>query len=491
MSPRPVLSLVHAWLLLDFFESSRRGGRPGSALTTTIFTQSFLGLVLAALLFPDTPATAYLAANLTLSTLLVGLGAFGDPGRGSRLHADRQLLTTAPLSKLARILAAALHGGFHVALVTIGVALPGAILAYWTCGHRPAAVPAYLAVATLLAGSISAAANLALAVSTRFLGDLRAQALVGLLKAVLLGGGFVGFALCLSRLRGTAGDLPVARWLVTSWPPYWGARWIAGSGGAADLARLLALPAALLLLHALAAGAPRRARVLAARPGPLTRLATRLAAPGRLRALTELTGTMLTRSPAFRGRLLPLLGMPVAMALLPHADDGSGFLWLAVILQLPAIYVPFLVAFLPYSDQSRVAWIFAAAPGTTAEVGAKAALLAVAVCILSPLMLAAGVFVLIQGAAPFVAASLALFAWSTAVATTAVQARSLSGPPFSADQADESVSLDFGGLVVLAFALTGLGAGYALIADRPAGLAAGLAVATASVWLLRRAARDA
>ena len=50
MIRRAVTALVHAWLVLDFFGDSRRTGHGGSTLTTAACTNSFLGLVLAALL---------------------------------------------------------------------------------------------------------------------------------------------------------------------------------------------------------------------------------------------------------------------------------------------------------------------------------------------------------------------------------------------------------------------------------------------------------
>src|SRR5690606_33079813 len=44
-------ALVRAWLWIDFFGGTRRSGEPGSTLTSPSFTQSFVGLVVAALTF--------------------------------------------------------------------------------------------------------------------------------------------------------------------------------------------------------------------------------------------------------------------------------------------------------------------------------------------------------------------------------------------------------------------------------------------------------
>jgi hypothetical protein len=48
-APRKLAALVETWLILDFFGDARRTGEPSSSLTSTIFTQSFLALVFAAL----------------------------------------------------------------------------------------------------------------------------------------------------------------------------------------------------------------------------------------------------------------------------------------------------------------------------------------------------------------------------------------------------------------------------------------------------------
>ena len=129
------LALVRVWLLLDFFGESRRRNQPGSTLTSTIFTQSFIALVIAAVLFDERARTvSYAAANLSLSTILVGMGLLADPQRSGRRLADRMLIATAPLGRATLPMARAMHGAFHITLVTTGMAIPPAILLYWHCG---------------------------------------------------------------------------------------------------------------------------------------------------------------------------------------------------------------------------------------------------------------------------------------------------------------------------------------------------------------------
>ena len=252
-----ILALVHAWLVLDFFGDSRKSGQPGSSLTTTIFTQAFIGLVFAIFVISEPPYkndVAYLAANLSLSTLMVGIGLLGDPQRFKRAFADEVLARTAPLSASALTLARALHGGFHLCLVTVGMALPPAVLAYWVCGQAPWVPLAYLVVACLAAGIMAGC----LAVFTRavhlLFGPSRAQLVVGTLKALLLGGGFLAMVVCLRHLEGTAADIPLGPVSALAWPPYWAARFVGNPGGSWWF--LAALLAACVLLYLLSSMPP-------------------------------------------------------------------------------------------------------------------------------------------------------------------------------------------------------------------------------------------
>ena len=124
-----VAALIRAWLLLDFFGDARRSGEDtGSSLTTTIMWQSLLAFLFAMLLYPEVPPVPFAAANLCLSTLLIGVGALGDEQRPTRLAADATLLAGAPVSSAAVVLARSGHAAFHLALVTTGMAISPAIL---------------------------------------------------------------------------------------------------------------------------------------------------------------------------------------------------------------------------------------------------------------------------------------------------------------------------------------------------------------------------
>ena len=314
-----VVALVHTWLVLDFFGASRRTSQPGSTLTTTIFGQSFLALLLAALLYPTYPTVPFAAANLSLSTLMVAMGYLGETSRARRHRADRNLVGTSPLRPRDLILARCLHGGFFLCLTTLGMAIPPAILLYWVAGQELWVVPAYLVLAcvvsSIAAGFVAVVSHLA----DLFLGPARAPLLAGTLRAAMLGGGFVGFALCLPHLDETLADLPMGD-LARFWPPYWAAQ-VLGSGSLWHLALLPASATALFWIAWFTEPMETRARGRIASGGALAWLDRKLTGGGTLGGLTEFTSTMLYRSPGFRLRTLPLFGLPLAMVALAFGGE--------------------------------------------------------------------------------------------------------------------------------------------------------------------------
>src|SRR5690606_28767870 len=112
-----------------------------------------------------------------------------------------------------------------------------------------------------------------------------------------------------------------------------------------------------------------RAAGRVATPRVFTALEAHLAAGRRpLHAVVGFTSAMLYRSPGFRSRVLPLFGMPAGMWLLAFLDrdPSAAQRLLAIALQLPAIYLPFLVAFLGSGDEPRARWLFDTSPGLEA-----------------------------------------------------------------------------------------------------------------------------
>ncbi len=497
-----ILALVHAWLVLDFFGDSRKSGQPGSSLTTTIFTQAFIGLVFAILVVSEPPYendVAYLAANLSLSTLMVGIGLLGDPQRYKRTLADEIVARTAPLPATALTLARALHGGFHLCLVTVGMALPPAVIAYWVCGQELWVTPAYLAVACLSAGIMAGC----LAVFTRavhlLFGPARAQLAVGTLKALLLGGGFLLMVVCLRHLEGTAADVPLGPASAWAWPPYWGARFVGDPRSWWFLAYLLT---ACVLLYAVSStmqtAALRRRANRPPRHRWLETLDQAIARRGALLGATAFISTMIYRSPGFRARVLPLFGLPFAMVLLSFTAAGepqARRLLLGVALQFPAIFMPFLVAFMPRSDHERAGWMFQQSPHVTPALFRAASLIALTTHVILPVHVTALIAVLTFGehtpAAAGLGLALSLFSTSIAVLVTRTSVQNLEHMPFTVDEDSDQGGSDMGGVLTGALVLPLLGGGFAFLADGVLGLLIAVFVGAAAFLCISSARRHA
>ncbi|MBL8754324.1 MAG: hypothetical protein JNK15_13565 [Planctomycetes bacterium] len=451
------LALVRTWLVLDFFGDARRTGKGhGSSLTTTIFAQSFFGLVFAALLYPDTPPVPFAAANLCLSTLLVAIGALGDESRPERRAADDHLLHTAPVSRGAIAWARASHAAFAVMLVTIGMALAPAILLAQLTGDG-LQVPAYIGGACVCSGLATGTLGVVARAASRWLGPARTALLTGTVKAVLLGSGLVAFATLLPLLRGTVDSLPFGGSLVSALPPYAIARWLAAPATEwPRLAELLGAGVGLLLLAVAVAGQPSPHGQRVRGRNPAAWLLRRLSAPGRHRGLAEFVAASMWRSAAFRARVLPLLGIPAAMLLLQlrnrGGSDRDGFTLACVLLQLPAIYLPFVIAFLPRGDQPGTAWIFGLAPGLSRELLHDATWRALVTHVLLPVHLLVAGFVAASGASGVALLPAAVFAAGVAVLAARRQVRTLTTMPFTqANEPDGTLDLGtlFGGAAVL------------------------------------------
>lgn len=495
-----VLTLVQSWLIIDFFADNRRHGDPSSSLTSTIFTQAFIGLVFAVVFLPeesDVTAVAYLAANLSLSMLIVGIGMLGDPLRHKRRMADELLVQTAPLPAGSLTLARTLHGGFYVVLVTTGMAIPPAILSYWVCGHRFVSVPTYLLIACALSGLIAGALAVIRHAAQLTLGEARAQLVAGTLNAGLLGGGFAAVLICLPHLDATAEALPGGRTLAQAWPGYWGAK-IVHHPFASGWAWLALLGAgALVYLMATALVRMRRNR-RARRPirgGMLAKFDVALARGGPLLGATRFISTMIYRSPGFRARVLPLFGIPAAMVLLSLWDldnRGARQLFLGMVLQFPAIFLPFLVAFLTRSDHENAGWIFATSPHRELTLYRRASLIAISTHVLLPIHAVAGIALVASNAMSLPAIgfglALALFSWSLGVLACRTALIRLDAIPFSRDDdGEDGGAVGMGELMFAAIVLAGLGGGFALFADRPIGWVTGLVLAGITWWSLFQA----
>lgn len=482
-------ALIHAWLVLDFFGDARRSGGGSSTLTTTIFTQAFLAVAFAALLYPETPRVPFVAANLCLSSLLIAVGLLGNEDQLNRRRADESLLASAPVGRSVLVFARAGYAAFYVTLLTIGMAVPPAVLLAFSTGDVTQAI-GYVVGACACSGLAAGVLGVFQRGLLRTLGHARAALVAASTKAMLLGGGLALFGIGMQQLDKTADALPFGRLGAELLPPYHAARLLADP--AAETWRLAAMAAAatMLFLVALAFGderSPRRPRV--ARFDPLRSLLRRLAGRGPTLGIAEFVAVSMWRSPGFRARVLPLLGLPAGMVFLALQDDGQKreYVFACFLLQLPAIYLPFVIAFLPRADQGDAGWVFEQSPLLTLRLVQDATWRAIVTHVLLPVHTLA--FALLFAARPNAdTAAICVFSVAIAVLAARLMVRMLTHVPFSRSR-DADGATDLGTLFGSALVLGGLGTTFG--AALPASgrwVAAIAAAATAVTVLLRRPA---
>jgi hypothetical protein len=487
-----IRALLHAWLVLDFFGDARRdGGGHTSSLTTTIFSQSFLAFVVAALLYPETAPVPFAAANLSLSTLLVAIAALGDAERPHRRLADGALLATAPVRPLTVVLARSGHASFHTGLVTIGMALPPAILLAFL-RSEPWQLPAYVLLAVACSGLATGALAVLRGLVAAGLGPNRAALAMGTVRAALLGAGFVLFVLGLQRLGKDVDAMPLGRVGAELLPTYQAARWLADP--ASEPHRLLLLVGAALALLLLAVAMHRLApaeRARVPRLDLLRGLLRRLAGRGPRLAIAEFTATSMWRSPGFRARALPLFGLPAGMAFLCLGGDGRApFALTCLLLQLPAIYLPFLVAFLTRADQPQTGWVFEHGPPVPLATSQDAVWRALVTHVLLPVHAVAAVLVVVVSAERLQVGAASVFAASLSVLAARAAVLALDRVPFTEDHEQER-GLELGGLMAMAIGLGAAAVGFSWLAPAARWPVAALSLAAAIGGLVRRPGQPA
>ena len=475
-STHPIRALVGTWLLLDFFGDARRSGGDASTLTTSIFSQSFLSLGISALLFPEIPPVPFAAATMCVSTLLVAIGSFDTEEPKNRRAADRLLQATSPLGRLPFVLAHALHASFSTMLVTIGMALPPAILL--ACHeHNAWLVPGYVALACACAALAIGALAVALRAARAALGSHRAALVAGSGKAALLAFGVALFALSLSSLSSNVDALPFPRAIAELLPPYHAAKVLHDPIGEGWRTLPWLGAAIVLLLISTALRDEENDRTQRrGRGGAIARLERRLAGAPEDAAVTGFCSTMLWRSPGIRARVLPLLGVPAAFAFLAlrGSDERSARMFVAMALQFPAIYLPFVIAMMRQSDVQGSRWIFDSAPAIGAARVQRAAWISLVLRVLLPVhaMLAA----MLLATTDRLLDTALLCVWSLCIGACAarVMARAIDDVPFSRD--DANTNLDFGNLMAAALVLAGAGAFVASNGTTTLAVAASVAV---------------
>ncbi len=485
----PIRALVGAWLVLDFFGDARKTGGNSSTLTTTVFSQSFLSLGVAALLYPEIPPVPFTAATLSVVTLLVATGCFDTEQPANRRAADRVLQATSPLGRLPFALARTMHAAFSLLLVTVGMALSPAILLACHEGD-PWKVPAYIALACACTALAASSLSVVLRIARRIMGTHGAALVAGTGKAAVLAFGVALFALSLSALSKDASALPMGRIGAEMLPPYHAAKILHDPVGESWRAMPWLCVGALLLLLSVLVSEPENDRSRRVPPrGAMARLDRRLAGAPEDAAITAFCATMLWRSPSVRARVLPLLGVPAAIAFLAlrSGDAQSASLFIAMALQFPAIYMPFVIAMARQSDVPDGRWIFDSAPRISLLRTQRAAAIALITRVLLPVHAVLFALLLATTDRPMWIALLCCYSFCVGGAVTRLMTRELDDVPFSRD--DPQTALDLGNLTVWALALAGAAALVAS-AELPLLATATVAAVAAIVYALRPS-RDA
>jgi hypothetical protein len=184
--------------------------------------------------------------------------------------------------------------------------------------------------------------------------------------------------------------------------------------------------------------------------------------------------------------VLPLLGVPVGtVALLVGEPRDDAFVLLCLLLQLPAIYLPFLIAFLPRADQPGTGWLFAQAPKLSLATIQDATWRALVTHVLLPVHALALLMLLALTAHRLDALPASLFAASIAVLAARSMVSVLRQVPFSANSEGDA-SADLGAAFAAALVLGGLGTGFAMALPPMARWAVALGTAAFAVARLRQ-----
>ena len=164
-------------------------------------------------------------------------------------------------------------------------------------------------------------------------------------------------------------------------------------------------------------------------------------------------------------------------------------------LQFPAIFLPFLVAFMPRSDHEGAGWVFEQSPHVTPALFRAASLIALTTHVIVPVHATALVAVIAFGeltlAAVGFAAALSVFSTGIAILVAQVSVQRLEHMPFTVDEDSNEADGEMGSLLTGAIVLALLGLGFAWIGHSVFALLIAVGVAAFAVHSIHRARRHA
>lgn len=421
--------------------------------------QAVIASAICGLVRDDTTPFAYALVALSLSGALIAVPLLGELSYLLVSDESGDWVRALPVRRVEIHLARTVQLLIAVYVLSLGSLVPAALLApkTWTLVER-------LELVGLGLGQASALAAILLLVQATLRG--RAQALLVVVQtlvfaAVVVGSG-VGLRLVARIAQWTGPDAEPALKFVPS-------AWFAAPLAHAELSNaqrfgaLAATVIALVVLCVLPAppvesarrGEPWLTRLLA----PLRALAARIWVRGRERATFELLFDALPKERDFVIRTYPLLAVPIAFLLAnaggEHGRSRDGLI--ALLLFVPAAYVPLMAAHVPGSTSHRARWLLDGAPVEASELD-NGAIKAVAIRFLLPLYALLAIIAIAQGGGAL-ALKLALPAWILSVLVLRHTWRTcVHGTPLSTAPDEMFVNLDWLGL------LGGLGLGLTLVA---------------------------
>jgi len=179
----------------------------------------------------------------------------------------------------------------------------------------------------------------------------------------------------------------------------------------------------------------------------------------------------------------------VLLSLWDIDDTRARALLLGMTLQFPAIFLPFLVTFLPRSDQENAGWIFWTSPHRDMRLYRTASLVALTTHVLLPIQLTACLALLIAGSwtLPEVlfATTMPLFSYALGIFVAEFCLQRLVTEPFTFDGGAEESATEFGGLMGIAIGLALIGGGFSVVASQPLGILGALALTGLAMSRLR------
>ncbi|MHC4944666.1 MAG: hypothetical protein ACYTG7_16740 [Planctomycetota bacterium] len=334
-----------------------------------------LSALVAGVLFHSATAGQFLLVTMTLSMVLTATAVIQELAGGLFHPQDLAVSGHLPITAFTRFASRLSEFGCMLVILTLNLNLVPSLLMYFMTGGSVAA-PFITFVSALTASIFIAAVCLVL-----YLALARMLSVVQLEGALLYLNILVSLAI-LSLLVNAGRILQSGLLLAVkegAWSPVFPPSWFAGlalygigdpnaAPGAAAAAGIGFLAALLLLFLATLAPEPMLRMVGQAKkgggrsaPGPLMRLFEKWFVREDERAAFEFTGVMLGRDKGFRMRAYPILAFPVLIITFSLFDKRDPLFFICM-LHLANLYLPLVIAFLPYGDHYKAAWVFDALP---------------------------------------------------------------------------------------------------------------------------------